>query len=83
MVLIFIRVLKRKQLHIQIEHNSAFKRHMVGSSALEKWTLKLNALFVKNHNAFSMPIFDKSKTLKKKKSQAIQLHYLVPLPRKQ
>ena len=63
-----------------MEHNSACKCYMVGSSTLEKLTFKHSALFVKN--AFSVP--HKSLTnlrpKKKKKSQTIQLHYLVPLP---
>lgn len=50
---------------------------MMGSSTFEKQTLKPSALFVKNHNAFSMPLFDKYKILKEKKSQAIQLRYLI------
>ena len=50
---------KGKKLRIQMEHNSACKCYMVGSSTLEKQTFKLSAFFVKSASSTN---FDKSKT---------------------
>lgn len=50
-----------------MEHNSACKCYMVGSSTLEKLTFKHSALFVKN--AFSIPYQSLTNLRPKKKKK--------------